>query len=61
MHDPGLRLSIITVVMFVAFIGMVLILYLPRKDPPYKDAEKLALKEDDQIIQPRHPQEHHKR
>lgn len=56
-------LSLVTVVMFSAFILMALVLYIPRRDRerPYKDAEKLALKEGDEIITPRHSQKHHER
>lgn len=54
--------SLITVVLFVAFILMGVILYYPRRNKPYKDAEKLALKEDgDPPITPRHRTEHHER
>ena len=46
-----------TVVLFASFILMTLILYLP-----YKDAEKLALKDDnDAPINPRQPEEQNKR
>ena len=34
-----------TVVLFASFILMTLILYLPQRHKPYKDAEKLALKD----------------
>ncbi|MBV7433960.1 CcoQ/FixQ family Cbb3-type cytochrome c oxidase assembly chaperone [Cardiobacteriaceae bacterium TAE3-ERU3] len=46
--------SITTAVLFTAFILMGILLYWPRRgDKPYKDAEKLALKDDDEIITPR--------
>lgn len=46
--------TITTVILFTAFILMGLILYWPHRDKPYKDAEKLALKEDgDELITPR--------
>ena len=35
-----------TVVLFASFILMTLILYLPQRHKPYKDAEKLALKDE---------------
>ena len=52
-----------TVVLFTAFVLMVILLYLPQRHKPYKDAEKLALKEDgDAPVTPRYPeQEEHKR
>lgn len=51
-----------TVVLFASFILMTLILYLPQRRKPYKDAEKLALKdENDAPINPRHPEEQNKR
>ena len=44
------------VVLFASFILMVVILYLPQRRKPYEDAEKLALKdENDAPIHPRHP------
>lgn len=54
-----------TVVLFASFILMTLILYLPQRHKPYKpykDAEKLALKDDnDAPINPRQPEEQNKR
>ncbi|MDO4642893.1 MAG: cbb3-type cytochrome c oxidase subunit 3 [Cardiobacteriaceae bacterium] len=51
-----------TVVLFVSFVLMIIILYLPFRHKPYKDAEKLALKdEDDAPINPRHSNKNHKR
>ena len=51
-----------TVVLFASFIIMTLILYLPQRNKPYKDAEKLALKDDnDAPINPRQPEEQNKR
>ena len=51
-----------TVVLFATFILMTLILYLPQRHTPYKDAEKLALKDDnDAPINPRQPEEQNKR
>ena len=51
-----------TVVLFASFILMTLILYLPQRRKPYKDAEKLALKDDnDAPINPRQPEEQNKR
>ncbi len=51
-----------TVVLFASFVLMLLILYLPQRHKPYKDAEKLALKdEDDAPIHPRHQKTENKR
>ena len=51
-----------TVVLFASFILMTLILYLPQRHKPDKDAEKLALKDDnDAPINPRQPEEQNKR
>ena len=51
-----------TVVLFASFILMTLILYLPQRHKPYKGAEKLALKDDnDAPINPRQPEEQNKR
>ena len=51
-----------TVVLFTSFVLMLLILYLPQRHKPYKDAEKLALKdEDDAPIHPRQQKTEHKR
>ena len=51
-----------TVVLFASFILMTLILYLTQRHKPYKDAEKLALKDDnDAPINPRQPEEQNKR
>ena len=51
-----------TVVLFASFILMVAILYLPQRRKPYEDAEKLALKDDnDAPINPRQPEEQNKR
>lgn len=48
--------SFITIVVFLAFMGMLVMVLWPTKgEKPYKDAEKLALKNDnDPIITPRH-------
>ena len=52
-----------TVVLFISFILMVILLYLPQRHKPYQGAEKLALKDDgDAPVAPRYPeQEEHKR
>lgn len=48
--------SIVTIVVFITFIAMLILTLWPTKDKPYKDAEKLALKnEGDLPITPRHP------
>lgn len=47
--------SFVTVVVFAAFMAMLFIVFWPtRGEKPYKDAEKLVLKEDnDPVITPR--------
>ena len=48
--------------LIIVAILMTLILYLPQRHKPYKDAEKLALKDDnDAPINPRQPEEQNKR
>lgn len=39
-------LSFTTVVLFSAFIALCVLLYWPTRSKPYKDAGKIALKED---------------
>lgn len=56
--------SIITVILFVTFVLMGIILYWPRQQhKPYEDAARLALKDDDDaVITPRqHDENNHER
>lgn len=46
--------SFSTLGLFIAFIGIAIVLYWPSKNKPYKDAEKIALKEEtDEPVNPR--------
>lgn len=55
-------LSFTTVVLFTAFVAMCVLLFWPTRTKPYKDAGKIALKEDnDPPITPRDPDIHHER
>lgn len=48
--------SFVTVIVFIAFIAIMALTLWPTKEKPYKDAEKIALKnEGDAPINPRHP------
>lgn len=51
-----------TVILFVSFILMSIILCWPYRNKPYKDAEKIVLKEDnDAPIHPRQTEKNHER
>lgn len=53
-------LTFTTVVLFSAFVALCVLLFLPTRNKPYKDAGKIALKEDgDPPIQPRDTGKHH--
>lgn len=45
---------VVTTVVFVGFVGMCLLMLMPTSQQLYKDADKLALKDDGEIITPRH-------
>lgn len=47
--------SLSTLILFLAFVGLAILLYWPSKQKPYKNAEHIALKEEhDPPITPRH-------
>lgn len=55
-------LKFTTIVLFVSFILMIILLCWPYRNKPYKDAEKIVLKEDnDAPIHPRQTQKNHER
>lgn len=56
-------LTFTTVILFTAFVSMCVLLFWPTRTKPYKDAGKIALKEDgDPPIEPRESgHKHHER
>ncbi|WP_072281222.1 cbb3-type cytochrome c oxidase subunit 3 [Rappaport israeli] len=48
-----------TIVLFTSFVLLCVVLFLPSRNQAYKDADKLALKDEQEIITPRHKKLHH--
>lgn len=52
-------LSVATAILLGAYVLMCLVLFTNKS--AYQGAERLPLKEDNETINPRHPQQHHER